>query len=63
MVIVIAIAGIADDLLGELEDVVALDARMDGGDALLVRTAHERVQVELLLVGSPITTVRVMSER
>ena len=51
MVIVIAIAGIADDLLGELEDVVALDARMDGGDALLVRTAHERVQVELLLGG------------
>lgn len=51
MVIVIAIAGIADDLLRELEDVVALDARMDGGDALLVRTAHERVQVELLLGG------------
>ena len=47
MVVVIAIAGIADDLLGKLENVVALDARMDGGDTLLVRTAHERVQVEL----------------
>ena len=51
MVVVIAIAGIADDLLGKLENVVALDARMDGGDALFVRTAHERVQVELLLGG------------
>ena len=49
MVVVITIAGIADDLLGKLENVVALDARMDGSDALLVRTAHERVQVELLL--------------
>ena len=47
MVVVIAIAGIANDLLGKLENVVALDARMDGSDALLVRTAHERVQVEL----------------
>lgn len=38
MVVVITIAGIANDLLGKLENVVALDARMDGGDALLVRT-------------------------
>ena len=51
MVVVVAITGIADDLLGELEDVVALDARMDGGDAFLVRAAHECVQVELLLRG------------
>ena len=51
MVVVIAIAGIADDLLGKLENVVALDARMDGGDALLMGAAHERVQVELLLGG------------
>ena len=51
MVVVIAIAGIADDLLGKLEDIVTLDARMDGGDALLVGAAHERVQVELLLGG------------
>ena len=51
MVVVIAIAGIADDLLGKPENIVALDARMDGGDALLVRTAHERVQIELLLRG------------
>ena len=48
MVVVIAITGIADDLLGKLENVVALDARMDGGDALLVRTAHERIEVKLL---------------
>ena len=51
MVVVIAITGIANDLLGKLENIVALDARMDGGDALLVRTANERVQVELLLGG------------
>ena len=51
MVVVIAIAGIADDLLRKLENVVALDARMNGGDAFLVRAAHECVQVELLLRG------------
>ena len=48
VVVVVAIAGIADDLAREFEDVVALDAGMNGCGTLLMRTAHKRIQIKLL---------------
>ena len=46
--IVVAVAGIADDLLREQVDIMAVDARVNRADALLVRATDEVVELALL---------------